>query len=150
MNEFNITTKQTIEYYIQLCKSFCVSDIWKDTKAIIKYHVDNKADELESPMLMLYEPVFKLTKLGEELSTGKLSFDESVLKQVKQKADEIWYAVEQRSDVRDLTSDDEVEIDPEIVGSLVVLLELSKPSMVNKSFLRDISGEIWDLLGGDI
>ena len=148
-HEINWRTKEILKGYLALCKAYCVSDIWIDKEAVIKYQNDGKADQFESPMLMLYEPVYKLSKLCEMIVDGKQDIDNHVIKSIKQKADEIWYAIEQRADVRDLTTNDAVIVDENIVSGLALLLEIQEPEVVNRSFLCTVSGIIWEMLGGD-
>ena len=51
--------------------------------------------------------------------------------------------------MRDLTTNDAVEVNEGIVYGLVQLLEIQEPQIVNRSFLCSVSGIIWEMLGGD-
>lgn len=135
--------------YLQLCEAFRDSDIWSDEarKSMLHYLIDK--DEIEPPVMDLFYPLNRACKILKELNNGDCIVSDKY-EEIHKIADGVWYALEQRSYIRDNTSEKEINVDKAIVEDLVRVFGRGETKVNNKYLLQYISGEVWDALGGDI
>lgn len=133
--------------YLQLCEAFRISNIWsKDSMEAIQYFLDYKV-YMDNPINDLYKPLFRAGEILNGIKEGKFRVLEKHT-EIHGIADEVWYAFNQSSYVRDNTSAKEVKVDKEVVESLVNCFGRGETTKINKYFLLYISGRIWEELGG--
>lgn len=127
--------------YMQLCEAFRDSDIWSDeAKQAIQYFLDYK-EMNDNPIYDLYWPLFRAGEILRGIKEGKFRVSEKH-SDIRQIADEVWFALDRRSYVRDNTSDKEIKIESEIVDDLVACFGRGETTKNNKFFLWFISGEV--------
>jgi len=97
----------------------------------------------------LFAPLNHACKVLKEINNGDCLIPDKY-NDIHQIADEVWYALEQRSYIRDNTSEREILVDKEVVDDLVNFFGRGETSIINRDFLWYISGEVWEMLGGDV
>ena len=137
---------EVILKYLELCDCFKNSDIWKDKEAIKQYE---KLSIYDYPILLLYNPIVKASEILRKLKTGVCDIKDNY-ESINHIAGEIWYAIDCRSDVKDCTTNDSITVSDKTVKPLIKHFGINSNVLINRSFLRDISGRIWEELGGDI
>lgn len=134
--------------YLQLCETFLDSDIWSDeVKKSIDYfhtyHVDDKC-----PILDVIKPLDKARGILNDIKDGKCLISSKYM-EVYDIADQLWYFLGEKSYIRDNTSDKEVVVDNDVFSTLSEYYNLTN-AKCDKYFLIDVSGCVWEGLGGDI
>lgn len=135
--------------YLKLCKYFRDSDIWLDTRAIEKYKKNKKYTWEDSPMLLLYDSVFHACIILEDIENGGVDISSQIV-DINHIAGQIWYAIDCRMDVKEMTADSAIKVPSKITSRLIKHYKFDKSVEINRGFLRDVSGEVWEELGGDI
>lgn len=144
-----VITNNIIIDYLELCKSFRDAEIWLDPKAIDKFEKSYNYTWEDSPILLLYEPIYNACVILDRIKSGEYELKDKLI-EINHIAGEIWYAIDCRMDVKELTTNSSINAPSKIINHLIKHYKFVKDVEINRSFLRDVSGEVWEELGGDI
>lgn len=132
--------------YLRLCDAFKNSNtFWKKDPNDPRNLLDQQYKESES-LLLLYKPLELATTLLKSITNGDKI--DNHYNDIHYIADKVWYVLDNKSDVRGLISKNPIEINESIVNVLLKYCD-SPTCRANHILLKDVSGKVWELLGGD-
>lgn len=132
--------------FLELCSEFKESNIWLDKQALYACEHKLNANVYDYPMLLLYYPICRTAEYWNKVCSGYVlnSKDKEVIKET---ANQIWYAVDCRNDVKNDTSSERIPIRKDIYDILCSHFCISPSGGINRNELHSIAGKVWEELG---
>lgn len=140
--------KTVLKAFIDLCTVFKNSSIWIDSDPVFSYiHKEDSVNSYDYPILLLYIPIVKMSSFKSKFD-NKEEFCEKDLEIIKELSNDIWYAVDNRNDVRQATSNHDIYINDSLKVILYEHFKIPENKNMNRDLLHVIAGKLWGELGG--
>lgn len=134
--------------YLEVAWLFKNAHVWKDLYIIrqfedlfrLKNERDLKSLIEKNPILLLYNPIFKLSELYEKkITEDQFNLNKNEIEAIKNYSDKVWYAINCRTDVNERVFEWTIAEDERLLKRCNKLFELSLKKM-DKSAVAEIAG----------